>query len=204
MRDTGVLSDGEPTRIAGGRGPSRAEGETGGSISAGALPDPEHSEPGGAGVRGRALSGESPRGARGARAEPSGRRGSGIQIPLGCVISRRREGTQAKQRFEQGPRLACLNPLLALLSKHIHTSVSDKGRWPGGKWPPTHLLRQTDPRYMGTAGIPFEDTCTREDRAARCNDSVPECSRRASRRPPRRSSTAPGACSRGRRGRESA
>ena len=32
--------------------------------------DPEHSKPGGAGVRGRALSGGSPRGARGAGAEP--------------------------------------------------------------------------------------------------------------------------------------
>ena len=32
--------------------------------------DPEHSEPGGAGVRGRALSGGSPRGARGAGAGP--------------------------------------------------------------------------------------------------------------------------------------
>ena len=79
MRDTGVLSDGEPTRGAGGRGPSRAEGETGGSISAGALPDPEHSEPGGAGVRGRALSGGSRREGQGTqRWEPTrGARGEG-------------------------------------------------------------------------------------------------------------------------------
>ena len=83
MRDTGVLSDGEPTRGAGGRGPSRAEGETGGSISAGALPEPEHSEPGGAGVRGRALSGGSPRGARGAGAGPRGAGGPGFELLLG-------------------------------------------------------------------------------------------------------------------------
>ena len=42
--------------------------------------DPEHSEPGGAGVRGRgALSGGSTRGARGAGAEPSGAKGFGFE-----------------------------------------------------------------------------------------------------------------------------
>ena len=42
--------------------------------------DPEHSEPGGAGVRGRgALSGGSTRGARGAGAEPSGAKGCGFE-----------------------------------------------------------------------------------------------------------------------------
>ena len=45
--------------------------------------DTEHSEPGGAGVRGRALSGGSPRGARGAGAGPRGAEGSGFELLLG-------------------------------------------------------------------------------------------------------------------------
>jgi len=48
--------------------------------------DPEHSEPGGAGVRGRgALSGGSTRGARGAGAEPSGAKGWGGRILQGAT-----------------------------------------------------------------------------------------------------------------------
>ena len=47
------------------------------------VPDPEHSEPGGAGVRGRALSGGSPRGARGAGAGPRGAGGPRFELLLG-------------------------------------------------------------------------------------------------------------------------
>ena len=49
--------------------------------------DPEHSEPGGAGVRGRALSGGSPRGARGAGAGPRGAGGPGFELLLGLPTS---------------------------------------------------------------------------------------------------------------------
>ena len=50
--------------------------------------DPEHSEPGGAGVRGRALSGGSPRGARGAGAGPRGTEGPRFELLLGLCTGR--------------------------------------------------------------------------------------------------------------------
>jgi hypothetical protein len=64
--------------------------------------DPEHSEPGGAGVRGRgALSGGSTRGARGAGAEPSGAKGCGFEsfreLPIGLIQSALNLKTQKRR-----------------------------------------------------------------------------------------------------------
>ena len=58
--------------------------------------DAEHSEPGGAGARGRALSGGSPRGGGGAGAGPRGAGGPGFELLLG--LPKNNSGTKLKGR----------------------------------------------------------------------------------------------------------
>jgi hypothetical protein len=116
--------------------------------------DPEHSEPGGAGVRGRgALSGGSTRGGRGAGAEPSAVQEAGGSNPSGSY-----------QREKLFPFSCC---------------------------PPLDRTPAAGTRPCGAT--PAESS---SDPWAR--------SQRSPRRPPRRSNSAPAACSRRRRGRESA
>ena len=90
-RDAGEATSRDEAKARSGGGEARFGG--GGKILRAAVPrrvatspvpatDTEHSEPGGAGVRGRALSGGSTRGARGARAGPRGAEGPGFGLLL--------------------------------------------------------------------------------------------------------------------------
>ena len=83
--------------------------------------DPEHSEPGGAGVRGMwALSGGSPRGARGAGAGPRGAGGPGFELLLGLpttwrVMKLNAANKESEKQHEKNRLAAIVHFLVAPL-----------------------------------------------------------------------------------------